>query len=140
MSSKLFMLDTNTVSYIIKNQHTSIKQHMLDVSMSQLCISAITMAELLRGVAKKPEAKNLAEAVNQFLLRVETLDWDSEAAISYAQLRTDCEKEGKSLGAMDMLIAAHSVAVGAVLVTNDKAFYNVEHHLLLEDWSKPTFN
>jgi len=38
---------------------------------------------------------------------------------------------------MDMLIAAHSVAVGAILVTNDKAFYNVKHHLMLEDWSMP---
>ncbi len=54
-----------------------------------------------------------------------------------SQLRTACESEGKSLGTMDMLIAAHSVAAGAVLVTNDKAFYNVEHHLTLQDWTKP---
>lgn len=73
-----------------------------------------------------------------FLLRVEILPWDSDAADAYAQLRTACENEGKPLGAMDMLIAAHSVAVGTVLITNDKAFYNVEHHLLLEDWTKPT--
>jgi len=65
------------------------------------------------------------------------LPWESDAANAYARLRTDCEKEGKSLGTMDMLIAAHSVATGAVLVTNDKAFYNVGHHLSLIDWTVP---
>ncbi|MCU7816014.1 MAG: type II toxin-antitoxin system VapC family toxin [Candidatus Thiodiazotropha sp. (ex Rostrolucina anterorostrata)] len=105
------------------------------VPMSSVCVSAITEAELLRGIAKKPEAKRLPIAVKEFLLRVEILPWD--AADTYAQLRSACENEGKPLGTMDMLIAAHSVAVGAVLITNDKAFYNVEHHLALEDWTKP---
>ena len=104
--------------------------------MANVYISAITEAELLRGVAKKPEAKNLAVAVKEFLLRVETLSWDSNAARSYAQLRTDCEAEGKSLGAMDMLIAAHSISAKTTLITNDKAFYNIAGYLALEDWSK----
>jgi tRNA(fMet)-specific endonuclease VapC len=103
--------------------------------MANVCISAITEAELLRGLAKKPEAKGLSIAVKEFLLRLNILPWDSDAAEAYARLRTVCEKEGKPLGAMDMLIAAHSVAVGAVLITNDKAFYNVGHHLVLEDWN-----
>jgi tRNA(fMet)-specific endonuclease VapC len=84
---------------------------------------------------KKPEATKLTVAVREFLLRVEILPWDSNAAQSYAQLRTVCEKEGKSLGAMDMLIAAHSVAEGVTLNTNDRVFYNIEHHFLLEDWT-----
>jgi len=70
------------------------------------------------------------------LLRVEILPWDSDAAEIYAQLRTACEREGTPLGTMDMLIAAHSIAVGAVLVTNDQAFYRVKHHLSVEDWTK----
>ncbi|MDZ7924934.1 MAG: hypothetical protein U5M23_12980 [Marinagarivorans sp.] len=65
------------------------------------------------------------------------LPWDSGAAAAYASLRTACENEGKPLGAMDMLIAAHSVAAETVLITNDKAFYNVQHLLSLEDWTKP---
>jgi len=70
--------------------------------MAHVCVSAITEAELLRGVAKKPEDKCLAIAV------VEILPWGSDAADAYAQLRTACENEGKPLGNMDMLIAAHS--------------------------------
>jgi tRNA(fMet)-specific endonuclease VapC len=138
MDAPRYMLDTNTASYIIKGEPAVIREHLLSVAMASVCISAITEAELLRGVARKPEAKRLPVVVKEFLLRVEILPWDSDAADAYAQLRTACENEGKPLGAMDMLIAAHSVAVGAVLITNDKAFYNVEHHLLLEDWTKPT--
>jgi len=137
MEDKRYMLDTNTASYIIKGKPAVIREHLRNVPMANVFISAITEAELLRGVAKKPESKRLSIAVKEFLLRVEILDWDSDAAGAYAQLRTACENEGKSLGTMDMLIAAHSVAVAAVLITNDKAFYNVEHHLMLEDWTKP---
>ena len=137
MEDQRYMLDTNTASYIIKGEPAVIREHLLNVAMSNICVSAISEAELLRGVAKKPEAKRLHIAVKEFLLRVEILPWDSDAADAYAQLRTVCENEGKPLGVMDMLIAAHSVAVGAVLITNDKAFYNVGHHLLLQDWTKP---
>ena len=136
MARSFFMLDTNTASYIIKGIPAVVRERLKAAPMSSICISAITEAELLRGVAKKPEAKHLPLAVKEFLIRVDVLSWDSEVAKSYAQLRTACENEGKSLGAMDMLIAAHSVAVDAVLVTNDKAFYNVEHHLSLQDWTK----
>ncbi len=137
MDDKCYMLDTNTASYIIKGEPAVIRERLRNVPMTNVCISTITEAELLRGVAKKPEAKRLPVAVKEFLLRVEILPWDSDAADAYAQLRTACESEGKPLGNMDMLIAAHSVSVGAVLVTNDKAFYNVKHHLMLEDWSNP---
>jgi tRNA(fMet)-specific endonuclease VapC len=132
-----YMLDTNTASYIIKGHPTEIREHLLRVPMANVCISAITEAELLHGVAKKPEAKRLPLAVKEFLLRVEILPWDSNAAKTYAELRTACESEGKPLGTMDMLIAAHAKADGATLVTNDQAFYNVEHLLRLEDWTVP---
>ena len=137
MDGQRYMLDTNTASYIIKGEPVVIREHLRNVPMVNICISAITEAELLRGVAKKPESKRLSMAVKEFLLRVEILSWDSDAADTYAQLRTVCENEGKPLGTMDMLIAAHSVAVAAILITNDKAFYNIEHHIMLEDWTKP---
>ena len=133
---KRYMLDTNTASYIIKGHPAEIRDRLLSVPMMNVCISAITEAELLRGVAKKPEAKRLPIVVKEFLLRVEILPWDSMAAKAYADLRTACEKEGKPLGTMDMLIASHAKAEGVVLVTNDHAFHNVGHLLEVEDWTK----
>lgn len=137
MEVQRYMLDTNTASYIIKGEPVAVRNHLRKVPMAAVCISAITEAELLRGVARKPEAKRLQLAVREFLLRLEILPWDSDAAGAYAQLRTTCESEGTPLGTMDMLIAAHSVAANAILITSDKAFYNVAQHLTLEDWSLP---
>ena len=73
MESQLYMLDTNTASYIIKGKPAVTREHLKNVPMVSVCISAITEAELLRGVAKKPEAKRLPLAVKEFLLRVEIL-------------------------------------------------------------------
>ena len=133
---QLYMLDTNTASYIIKGEPVVVREHLRQVPMASVCISSITQAELLRGVAKKPEAKHLPIAVKEFLIRVDIMPWDSDAAEAYARLRTSCEREGTPLGTMDMLIAAHSVAVGAILVTSDQAFYRIKHDLSLEDWTR----
>jgi tRNA(fMet)-specific endonuclease VapC len=130
------LLDTNTASYIIKGQPLKVRENLRQFEMSDICISVITEAELLLGVAMKPEAKNLAGAVNEFLLRVNILPWESNAANAYAEIRVAAAKTGKNLGAMNMLIAAHSVAVGAVLVTNDKAFSHFKKYLSLENWTR----
>jgi tRNA(fMet)-specific endonuclease VapC len=132
---QLYMLDTNTVSYIIKGQFPKISQRLRLVNISDVCISAITEAELLTGLAKKPDAINLHKVVHEFLIRVDILAWDSRVAKIYADFRCQCEKMGRTLGSMDMLIAAHSIAVNAKLISNDKAFYQVSHLLDLEDWS-----
>jgi len=132
-----YMLDTNTASYIIKGNPASVRERLREVPMSSVCISAVTQGELLLGVERKPDATRLREAVHEFLLRVDILPWDCDAAEMYARVRADCERNGTPLGTMDMLIAAHSVAVGAVLITSDRAFYNVKHDLTLLDWTKP---
>ena len=66
---------------------------------------------------------------------VNILPWDPAAAKSYAQLRTACEAEGKSLHSMDMLIAAHATAEDLILVTNDQAFFKLSHILSVQDWT-----
>jgi tRNA(fMet)-specific endonuclease VapC len=132
-----YMLDTNTASYVIKDNPRRVRERMLQVPMASLCISAITQAELLHGVARRPEAKQLPRAVREFLLRIDILPWDCDAAESYAKLRVHCERAGTPLGTMDMLIAAHAIAAGAMLVTNDRAFYRVGQDLRLVDWTQP---
>jgi len=121
----LYMLDTNTVSQIIKGKPRVVEANLLKVPIERVCVSSITQAELLFGVAKMPGAKKLPVLIKDFLLRVEIMDWGSKAAAEYAILRFFCENNGTPLGSMDMLIAAHSIAVGACLVTNDKAFYRI---------------
>jgi tRNA(fMet)-specific endonuclease VapC len=76
----------------------------------------------------------LAERVRRFLLRVDVLAWDRDVTRAYADPRASCEARGVSLGPLDMMIAAHAVAAGAVLVTRDKAFSRVSDPLEMENW------
>ena len=128
-----YMLDTNMVSYFIKGVN-NVRNNVVSVPMSDLGISAITEGELLFGLAKTPNAKQLSLVIHEFLIRVDVLPWDSAVAACYGQLRADMQKKGKVLGNLDLLIAAHALALGVVLVTNDHAFTQVDG-LKIEDWT-----
>lgn len=132
-----FMLDTNTVSYALRRNPPAVRERLRDIPMAQVCISWITGAELLLGLALKPEAKKLDELVNQFLLGVTSLPWDSAAARAYADLCSATWKQGKPLAAMDMLVAAHAFSAGLTLVTSDSSFRHLRPRICLVDWSRP---
>ena len=134
MSSR-YLLDTNTASYIIKGNVPRVRERLLKVPMSQVLISAVTEAELLFGAARKREAVRLKTAIDEFLLRVDSLLWDSNAARHYANVRAALEIAGTPMGNLDMMIGAHALAVEAVLVTNDRSFRRLKH-LKIEDWTK----
>ena len=131
-----YLLDTNMASYVIKGSVPRVRERLLRVPMAQVSISVVTEAELRFGVARRPEAARLKTAVEEFLLRVEVLPWDSEAAKHYAQVRAALERAGEPMGNMDMMILAHALATQAVLVTNDHVFRRVKQ-VTIEDWSKP---
>ena len=128
------MLDTNTSSYIIKGNIPAVRERLQSVPIEQVCISAVTQGELLFGVAKRPDMPRLGTIVNEFLLRVDILPWDSTAAECYGELRASLERVGRPLANLDMMIAAHAKAVAIRLITSDKAFQQVDG-LLLADWA-----
>ena len=132
---KHYMLDTNTVSYLMKG-HTEVSRRIMNIPMSSLCISSLTEGELIFGLAKRPMAKMLHKIVREFLLRVDVLPWDSKVAETYGYLRAEMENKGITLGHLDMLIAAHALQAKNVLVTADKAFRHISH-LSIEDWTTP---
>jgi tRNA(fMet)-specific endonuclease VapC len=131
-----YLLDTNTVTYVIKGNFPRVRERLLRVPMSEVGISVITEAELRFGVARLPQASKLGIVVDEFLLRVEVLAWDSAAAQAYARLRAELEAGGEPMGNMDIMIAAQAVAAAATLVTNDRVFQRVTA-MKIEDWTKP---
>jgi len=130
---KRYMLDTNTVSYLLKG-HPAVIRRVVETPMSALCISAITEGELLFGLIKRPEAKRLQTAVQEFLRRVDVLPWNSAISDFYGMSRVDLEKQGKTLAPLDLLIASHALGMDAVLVSSDKAFSQLAT-LSIEDWT-----
>ena len=131
-----YLLDTNTASYIIKGEPPQVRQRLLQVPMAAVVLSTISEAELRFGGARRPDARGLHRAIEEFLLRVEVLPWGRDAARSYAVLRAASASKGITLGAMDLLIAAHALAISATLVSSDKAFRLLEQ-LPIEDWTAP---
>jgi tRNA(fMet)-specific endonuclease VapC len=130
-----FLLDTNIASYIIKGNNPAVLRRLVGVPMAHVAISAVTEGELRYGVARRPEAMRLRTIVDEFLLRVTVHPWDSEAAEQYGRLRATLECEGCLLGNLDMLIAAHALALNFILVTNDAAYSRIKR-LKIEDWTK----
>jgi tRNA(fMet)-specific endonuclease VapC len=129
-----YLLDTNMASYVIKGNIPRVREKLVKVPMADVGISVVTEAELRSGVTRKPEAARLKLAVDEFLLRVDILPWDSDAAQQYAILRSALEDAGVPMGNMDMMIAAQALAAAVVLVTHDRVFQRVKQ-LRLEDWT-----
>ena len=127
------MLDTNIVGYLLKGD-PAVVRHVVAASMASLSISAITAGELLFGLAKRPAAARLHLAVREFLRRVDVLPWDRAVASRYGTVRAKLQGGGKTLAALDILIATHALETERVLVTNDQAFRHVPG-LNVEDWT-----
>jgi tRNA(fMet)-specific endonuclease VapC len=142
--TRLYMLDTNMVSYILKARSPAARTRLASLGEGEIaCISSITEAELLYGIAKsagspagRPSDNDQRKrSLDWFLARLKVQPWGREEAAAYGQLRAKQEAMGKTLGPLDMQIAAHAVALRAILITNDKAFHNVPDLAGVENWA-----
>lgn len=130
-----FMLDTDTCSYIMKRSQPLVLKHLQAVDVEDVCMSVVTKAELLYGVAVSPRRAHDAAALAAFLPYVEAVDLSDDAALHYAETRADLEKRGEMIGANDLFIAAHARAMGLPLVTNNTAEFARVRDLKLENWT-----
>lgn len=132
----IYVLDTNIISYIIKNRDFSLIDKFEIISKEHtIAVSSITIAELYYGVMKK-NSKKLEVAVNEFLLPLKRLYFDENASLEYGIIRNQLEKKGLIIGSNDLFIAAHAKSLDAVLVTNNTREFNRVKDLTIEDWTK----
>lgn len=131
----LRLLDTNIVSYIIRGTLPRADERLASAPVNSLYISAITRGELKFGLSRNPGALRLAKLVDGFLLRVPSLDWTADAADAYGELRAELERRGTPIGNLDTLIAAHALALDAILVTANRRHFEAVPLLPIEDWS-----
>ena len=128
------MLDTNICIYTIKNRPLQVKERLQEFEISEVCISTITVSELMYGAYKSQFVEKNLKAIEGFLLPFEIVDYDYPASIEYGKIRADLEKKGKVIGNMDMQIAGHARALDLTLVTNNtKEFERIES-LKLDNW------
>ena len=84
-----WMLDTNTVSYLIRNRYPNVRKEIARRPQAALCISAVTRSVLLYGVVRDPQATSIGAVVHEFLRWVDTLDWTADVADRHGALRAD---------------------------------------------------
>lgn len=130
----IYLLDTNICIYVINHKPQQVFERFKQYQLGQLAISSITASELAFGIEKSGSERN-KQALNKFLSPLDILPYDEQAIWHYAKLlRQDLQSTGKTIGSLDMLIAAHALALDVVLVTNNiKEFERIDR-LKLENW------
>jgi len=128
-----YMLDTNICIYLMKHQPPEVAERFAQCFVGEVVISAITLAELEYGVACSGASKDHNQAALDGLLDdIVVAAFEARAARSYGPLRASHRERNKD--ALDKLIAAHAVALGATLVTNNEADFRAYPGLKVENW------
>ncbi|WP_038213372.1 type II toxin-antitoxin system tRNA(fMet)-specific endonuclease VapC [Xenophilus azovorans] len=133
MTETRFLLDTNTCIYIINRRPPEVFTHFDGLRAGEVAISSITGAELAFGVAKSGSLRNQA-ALDKFLAPLDILPFEEAAMRCYGSLRSELERKGTPIGALDLLIAGHALALGATLVTNNLREFQRVPGLRMENW------
>ncbi|MES2280914.1 MAG: PIN domain-containing protein [Pseudomonadota bacterium] len=136
MSAPLYLLDTNIISHMMINGAGMAARQAESVIAAnpqlQMCTSVVVQAELAFGLAKRPSTR-LQKAMELQLANILVLPLDGEVVPHYARLRAELETNGTPIGPNDALIAAHALALDAILVSADTEFKRIPG-LKLENW------
>ncbi|MFZ0153689.1 type II toxin-antitoxin system tRNA(fMet)-specific endonuclease VapC [Pseudomonas sp.] len=127
-----YMLDTNICIFTLKNKPQAIRE-AFNRHHGQLCISTITLMELIYGAEKSAAAERNLAVVEGFAARLEVLSYDSHAAAHSGQLRAELARAGTPIGPYDQMIAGHARSLGLLLVTNNMREFQRVPGLRVED-------
>jgi len=128
-----YMLDTNICIYVIKNRPEGLRERFNRLA-DQLCISAVTLAEIIYGAEKSARQIENIKVVEQFAARLDVLPFGERAATHYGQIRADLERAGHPIGLHDMMIGGHARSEGLTLVSNNvREFQHIEG-LRIDNW------
>jgi len=129
-----YLLDTNICIYIIKKRPPEVLERLVSLDPEEVGVSSITVAELEYGVAKSSRPRQNREALLNFLAPLQILAFDDQAAQHYGKIRAYLERKGQTIGAMDLLIAAHARSLSLTLVTNNEKEFSRVPGLTVENW------
>jgi tRNA(fMet)-specific endonuclease VapC len=131
-----YMLDTNLCIRVLRDRPQGLREQF-NAEASSLCISSIVLYELLYGAAKSSRPGHHRHAVEKFAERVQVLDLNADAAAHAGDIRAALEREGKVIGAYDLLIAGHARSRGLIVVTSNLGEFDRVDGLRAEDWLTP---
>jgi tRNA(fMet)-specific endonuclease VapC len=136
-----YLLDTNTISHMMKNPQGIVAQRMQQITenaissgnLAPICTSVIVQGELLFGLAKNPSTK-LRTAYATTMKYIPVLGLELSVAQHYSQIRLALSLAGTPIGSNDLLIAAHGLALGSTVVTDNEDEFLRVAGLKVENW------
>lgn len=133
-----YLLDTNSLSDLIRNPGGIVTRRLGAVGENAVCTSIVVACELRYGAVKKKSSPRLSARVEQLLGSLEVLPLDRDADHHYAEIRTHLHRIGQPIGPNDLLIAAHTLALGLTLVTGNVQEFSRVPGLSIENWLAPS--
>jgi len=127
-----FMLDTDTVSFALRG-FGGVGERLLEQTPSEVCISAITLAELRYGADHRGSRK-LHGIIDAFVSGVMVVPFEEAAASRFGSVGATLVREGTPIGDFDAMIAAHALALDVTLVTNNTKHFSRVHGLRIDNW------
>ena len=131
-----FLLDTNTCIYIIKQKPAWVVERFSSLPVESIGVSSVTVSELWYGVCKSRKVEQNREALAEFLLPLAVAPYDERAAVDYGAIRASLERSGKTIGPLDLMIAAHARSLNVTLVTNNVDEFRRVDGLATENWAE----
>jgi len=130
-----YMLDTNICIYIINERPKHVIEKYKTLNTEDVVISSIVLSELAYGAYKSHHIEKNLLALDEFIIPVRVVPYDTHAGRVFGEIRTTLEKKGTIIGAYDLQIAAHALSINATLVTNNMKEFSRIKHLRCENWT-----
>lgn len=128
-----YLLDTNALSQLIRDPRGNVGMRLRQVGDSNVFTSIVVACELRYGARKRNSAL-LSERIDRVLSSIHVAPLESGVDVCYAQIRQELESAGRSIGANDLLIAAHALEQSATLVTDNVDEFRRMPGLQIDDW------
>src|SRR5688572_12816040 len=132
MSERRFMLDTDSVSFILRGEG-GVGARLTTHAPSEVCLSAMSLSELRFG-ADKRRAKRLHKLIDTFIATIQVVSFDAAAATMFGRVCAALRSKGTPIGILDTLIAAHAMSLNLTLVTNNTKHFKQVHGLKTQNW------
>ena len=131
-----YLLDTNVCVDYLRGRHAPLVRRIQEASPQNLCVSTVVVAELWYGAEKSTRQRDNHERIDQLVEEMTVLPFDLQAAATFGRIRRELERRGTVIGPYDMLIAAHALATGLIVVTDNEEEFRRVTGLGVENWSR----
>jgi len=130
-----YLLDTNICIYIAKQKPTSVFDRFAQLSVGEVGMSTISYGELLYGAEKSHHPKKTLRLLEELTSLIPPIPLSTDVGKYYGEIRSKLEKQGRIIGNNDLWIAAHALAAGFILVTNNVKEFSRVPDLKIENWT-----